>query len=351
MAKPKSVKLRSLIMLRTLFKYSDAKHPIGFQEVNDHLRPYSLDCDRRSLNDTIEILKEFGIKVSYRPQKYAGKAWIEESPFSDKDIGCLVFALTTNPDISKTQATNILQKIKPFVTVYQEPLLTNNVTFAKENEADDSLWDVFSVLQDACSTKRKIQYTTNCSKYDKAQKSIAIEQSVPVWFTPRCFYRVGTELFVAGFKRSNIFPHAINLKDIVSVRIPDKPVHIKPEQISASISDILSSVSIPQEHKTVIYEGPITFCCRGRYSHLLCLRFGFPAGSVEKDARSITTYPVGNLTLSSEDLHWLSQIPGFGIRIIGPEAAVGAVRVYYNRSTKNLLDPVFPSISPNTSEQ
>lgn len=176
MAKPKSVKLRSLIMIRTLFKYADAKHPIGFQEMNEHLRPYALDCDRRALNDTIETLEEFGIKVSYRAPKYAGKAWIEEPLFSDQDIGCLIFALTTNPHISKTQAEKILEKIKPFVTVYQEPLLANNMEFSKEQVTEDSLWGVFSVIQEAISKNYKIQYTTNILKYNKDQKQFVIRK-------------------------------------------------------------------------------------------------------------------------------------------------------------------------------
>ena len=93
MAKPKSVKLRSLLMLRTLFKYSDANHPIDWEEMNQHLRPYALDCNRRSMNDTIENLEGFGIKISRNTSKFTCRVWFEDRPLSDSDISYLTFAL------------------------------------------------------------------------------------------------------------------------------------------------------------------------------------------------------------------------------------------------------------------
>ena len=73
MAKPKSVKLRSLLMLHTLFKYSDANHPVDWETMNQHLRPYALDCDRRAMNDTLETLEEFGVRVSRNTSKFTCK--------------------------------------------------------------------------------------------------------------------------------------------------------------------------------------------------------------------------------------------------------------------------------------
>lgn len=341
MAKPKSVKLRMLIILRTLFKYSDEKHPIYIQEINAHLRPYGLDCNRRVLNDAVETLKEFGIDVSYATPQYAGKAWITEPLFSDKDIGCFVFALTTNPHIPKAQAAEMLEKIKPFVTVYQEPLLCNKVESPKEKEEDGLLWEVFSTIQEACVSNRKIQYTTDSLRYNKDQTGIATRQSTPVRFTPKCFYRVDNELYLVGFRSSSLLPQVINLKDITSVKIQNKPEHISEEQQAIPTSALLSEISIPQKN-TILYQGPVIFRCRGGYLRSLFFRFGPPSNSIKKNRRSIVTYPIDDMTLTSKDLYWLSQIPGFGIRIIGPEPAVEAVTAYYERCRNELVNPVFP---------
>ena len=341
MSKPKSVKLRTLIMLRTLFKYSDANHPVDFRFINEQLQPYSLNCDRRALNDTIEALSEFGVKVSNKSPKYSGKVWIDDRLFSDSDIACLAFALTTNPHIPKKQAAKLLENIKAHVTVYQEPLLTNHVEFMPEEESDDVLWHTFSAIQTAISKGFKIQYTTNFLKYNKDHNDVTIDQRVPIWFSPKCFYRTGNELYMVGFKRTGLIPCAVNLKDIVSVRIPDKPVQITDEQRSVSTSEILSNADIPHNNSIVVYQGPVIFRCRGSCLQILYHRFGIPPCTIEKDQRSIITYPVENLTLTADDLHWLSQLPGLGIRIIGPEAAVKAVGAYYARIASGIVDPVF----------
>ncbi|MBP3685050.1 MAG: hypothetical protein J6J12_08855 [Oscillospiraceae bacterium] len=344
MAKPKSVKLRSLLMLRTLFKYSDANHPIDWEEMNQHLRPYALDCNRRSMNDTIENLEGFGIKISRNTSKFTCRVWFEDRPLSDSDISYLTFALTTNPYVSPKLAATLLKKMKPFVTVYQEPMLSDNVVLTRKDDEDDSQWRIYTAIQEACSKNLKIQYTKNLLKYDKDKKSVAMEQSVPIWFSPRCFYSVGHELYMVGFQRACLVPHAVNLKDIASVRVPSKPVPIKNEQQAVTISDLLSNVSVPGECYAMVYQGPVIFRCRGSYLQHLYHRFGPPSSPIKKNSCSIIIYPVENVTLSSEDLYWLSQIPGLGIRIIGPKAAVEAVREYYKKNSEGLLDPSFLSV-------
>ena len=123
MAKPKSMKLRTLVTLHALFKHSDATHRMNSIKLNDFLRPYNLDCTSRVLNDTVRVLREFGVDVRNKGVWENQGIWIQDRPLPDAELNQLIFAVTTNPHLSKSQATEILQNLQPFVTVYQEHLL------------------------------------------------------------------------------------------------------------------------------------------------------------------------------------------------------------------------------------
>lgn len=349
MAKPKSNKLRTLVILRTLFKYSDATHPIGLRVINEQLRPYALECNRGTLSRTLETLEEFGINVSCNTQKYTANVWIKENLFSDEDISCLILALTTNSHISKAQAAQLLEKLKSFVTVYQEPLL-KNIVESVEDETDSSLVDVFSVIQEACCKKRKIQYTTDCLKYNNDYTSVSMKQSYPVEFSPKCIYKDGNKLFMVGIPDDDLLPRAVNLKDITSIKIITKPIPEKDMQKAVISPDLFSDRCIPDQKNTIVYQGPITFRFRGRYLRSLFLRFGPPSSQIKRSNRSIITYPIEGITLTSEDLHWLSRIPGFGIRVIGPDAAVEAIAMFYKEVASELVNPTFLPMLLSTKE-
>ena len=128
MAKPKSLKLRTLVTLHALWKHSDANHRMNTVKLNEHLRPYNVGCTTsRVLNDTVRILREWGMDVRSKGVWENQGIWIENRPLPDHELSRLIFAVTTNPHLSKDQASDILQSLKPFVTVYQEHLLQGRV--------------------------------------------------------------------------------------------------------------------------------------------------------------------------------------------------------------------------------
>lgn len=61
--KPKSGKLRFLLILQTLFKYTDKDHRLNMVKLNEYLRPYNLDGESKILQDAVTALREFGFDV------------------------------------------------------------------------------------------------------------------------------------------------------------------------------------------------------------------------------------------------------------------------------------------------
>lgn len=344
MAKPKSMKLRTLATLHALFKYSDAEHRMNTVKLNEHLKPYYVDCmTSRVLSDTVRIMREFGIDVRSKGEWDNQGVWIENRPLPQHELHRLIFAVTTNPHLSKEQATEILHSLKPFVTVYQEPLLKGFVENDQEAPQDDQFYWTYSVIQTAISAKRRVRYAVDYVKYHGDTQTVERKEEWMTLFTPKCLYQAKGQLYMVGYNNTDRRIDAVNLQDITSIKLAFKHKDPKAEQVSGWIADIEPQEWVPGERKQLIYRGPAVFKCRGQYVTELFRRFGAPDGLVVKDVRCRTTYAVQEAEISSETLFWLSQVPEYGIRIIGPEPLVEVVQDYYQRVSFNLLKPTIPA--------
>ena len=62
--KAKAMKLRMLITLHALFKYTDKDHQMNTAKLNEFLRPVGLEFrGGTALSDTVRVLRDFGLDV------------------------------------------------------------------------------------------------------------------------------------------------------------------------------------------------------------------------------------------------------------------------------------------------
>ena len=121
--KVRSIKLRTLIMLRTLYKYTDKNHRMNSIQMNEHLKPYGLDSERGALCDTVRTLRAFGIEVKQRIGGPYQGVWIEDSLISDEALEKILYAVSTHPEFTKEDAKMVRDGLRPLMTVYQEARL------------------------------------------------------------------------------------------------------------------------------------------------------------------------------------------------------------------------------------
>lgn len=340
MAKPKSLKLRTLVTLRALLKYSDANHRMNSIKLNEHLRPYGLECTSWVLSDTVRVLRKMGIDVRHKGEWDSQGVWIEDRPLPDHELKRLIFAVTTNPHLSKSQVTDILQSLKPFVTVYQENQLQGLVETEVDMDLDDTLYWTYSVIHEAISSGRRVRYSIDYTKYNSESQTVVPCREWATLFTPKCIYQAKGTLYMVGYNNTDRRVDAVNLADIASIKLAFKHKDPKADLVSQWIDGIVPCDVVPGERQEVIYEGPVLFQCRGQYITELYNRFGAPDGPVVKDARCRTAYPVRQAAVTSETLYWLSQIPDYGIRILGPGGLTEAIKDYYAGVSNALLKPI-----------
>lgn len=94
----------------------------------------------------------------------------------------------------------------------------------------------------------------------------------------------------------------------------------------------------PEERADIIYSGPAVFYCRDQYVEDIFKRFGALSKPLEKDARCRVIYPLEKAEFTPRTLYWLSTVPEYGIRVIGPREVVKVVQEYYLGVSRNITD-------------
>lgn len=336
--KAKSMKLRTIITLYALFKHSDKDHRLNGPKLNKFLKPYGLNCTSRVLSDTVRVMQEYGIDVRYKGEWDSQGVWIEDRPLSNADLDRVIFAITTNPHLSNYQMTDILNALKPLVTVYDEDKLTADIiNTVPDADVDDMLFVAYSLVKEAVIKKRRVVYTTQYVKYNKKTQTVSKQTAWDTVFTPCCIYQSNAQLYMVGYNNTDRRIEAVNLKNITDIKLSFKHQRKSVEETRAVLDTINVTDYIPEEKNTVIYSGDIVFQCKGQFTEDIYARFGPPSAPVIKDNRCKTTYTVSNAQITPQTLLWLAETKNKGIIIKGPYAAIESVKAYCDNLFKSII--------------
>ena len=218
--KPKSVRMRFLKTIYALIKYTDKNHRTNLKDLNERFLPDEL-CYKtnRSLAETIDVLREFGLDIKRSGRGRHDGIWNDCSLISNQDLYRLNFAITTNPYLSKEESQELLNALQPFTTVYQEPILTNFVDTRFINEERRELTDTFGTIAEAIHTGQCIRcQTTSLDASDDAWLP-GQTTSPPFLFVPKCFSTGEDQICVTGYAVRKQKIVSICLQNLVAVKL------------------------------------------------------------------------------------------------------------------------------------
>ena len=332
--KAKSTKMRFWLMLQTLLKHTDSKHRMNSVVLNDYLRPHGLECTSRVLKDAMKVFREMGVDARCKGAYGDWGVWLEEGPISNANLKRIIFSVATNPYLSNEQATEILQSLKPFVSVYKEPLLQSTVENKPHIGLPDVVFEACTVVQEALDTGRRVRFTVRSFVYDETSPTGFSEKKGVVVFTPKCLYRGTRAVYAVGYNHKKNRVDAIDLSMLVkaelasNVRNPHED-YVREVLLSAEPKDYVSG-----EPQKPIYVGPAEFRCRGQYMGVVFSMFGPPEGVVKRDVRKWSVFRVQEVEIRPETLLWIAGAPGHAVRIVGPDGLTEAVMAYCDNTAK-----------------
>ncbi len=151
-------KMLNMLILEILTKYSDENHALTQQEIIKLLiQNYGIECDRRSVKNNVEYLKEMGYEISMDK----GYRLLERN-FDDAELRILIDSVLFSKSISTRQAKTLIEKIRRISSNFFNAKVTH-VSNLPELHRTINKQAMYSLdtINDAISEKRKISFIYN----------------------------------------------------------------------------------------------------------------------------------------------------------------------------------------------
>lgn len=152
-------KMLNILILDILEQYSDEDHHLTQQEIIRHLRAqYGMDCDRRSVKNNIDALKEMGYEIETNNKG----AFLAGRKFDNAELRLLIDSVLFSKGISQKRAKELIEKLKEMGGRHFSAKV-KHVCNLPELQHTDNKQTMYALdaLNDAIDQRKKVSFTYN----------------------------------------------------------------------------------------------------------------------------------------------------------------------------------------------
>ena len=152
-------KMLNMLILDILEQYSDEDHHLTQQEIIRHLRvQYGMECDRRSVKNNIDSLKELGFDIVTNNKG----AFLAGRKFDNAELRLLIDSVLFNKGISQKRARELIDKLKDFGGRHFSAKV-KHVCNLPELQHTDNKQTMYALdaLNDAIDKRKKVSFVYN----------------------------------------------------------------------------------------------------------------------------------------------------------------------------------------------
>ena len=167
-------KYKSLLVWQVLLKRTDEEHPLSVEDIQDHLRMYGIETERRSIYRDIKALQELldldfdadiedrerlGYEISHTRKQPSGYM-VTQRPYSFDDVMLLAECINSAKFISEEQAEGLREMLGGFCSEAQEARLLDEVyNIDRVKTPNTEVIYTLSTLNEAIKNRHKISFT------------------------------------------------------------------------------------------------------------------------------------------------------------------------------------------------
>jgi predicted DNA-binding transcriptional regulator YafY len=142
----KNYKYKILKVLNILIKKSDENHPISTNRIIDELAVGSIEAERKSIYNDIDVLRQQGIEIIYTTKPKPGY-YIVDYTYSLTEIKLLTDIVSYSSFLSNSQSNNIIEKLLKNVSLYNEDIIKKQLYYSKsKNIANAGFYGIENIL-------------------------------------------------------------------------------------------------------------------------------------------------------------------------------------------------------------
>ncbi len=127
MPKGRNQKLKLYYLSQIMTKKTDNDHWLSLPQIQEQLKEYDVDADRKTLYDDLETLSVLGIDVVGERVERNYKYHVVKKHFDIKELSLLLDAVQSSDHISKAKTKKLTQKILAMASDYEAEALKTHM--------------------------------------------------------------------------------------------------------------------------------------------------------------------------------------------------------------------------------
>ena len=152
-------KMLNMLILDILEQYSDEDHHLTQQEIIRHLQAqYGMECDRRSVKNNIDLLKELGYDIVTNNKG----AFLGGRKFDNAELRLLIDSVLFNKGISQKRARELIDKLKEFGGRHFSAKVKHVCNLPElQHTENKQIMYALDALNDAIDKRKKVSFVYN----------------------------------------------------------------------------------------------------------------------------------------------------------------------------------------------
>ena len=152
-------KIKLLLLLKLLRKYSDDEHPISAVEICRLLEKEGIQTERKSIYRDIDVLTKYGIDILYTRSPKQG-FFIAKRDFELPEVRLLMDAVLTAPFITNKKTAELADKLCGLISCHQaETVLKQIYVEQREKFENEEIYYNIDIINRAIAQHKKISFS------------------------------------------------------------------------------------------------------------------------------------------------------------------------------------------------
>ena len=329
MAKRSNQKLKLLYMARIFHEHTDEEHGLSVREIISLLSSYEVNADRKTIYLDIEELRRFGMDIVSSQQGRNVYYHLVSRNFELPELKLLVDSVQSSKFITERKSRELIRKLESLVSKYDAKQLHRQVILSgRVKTMNESIYYSVDKIHAAINEDRQISFhyfQWNAEKKMDLRRGGALYHISPwslIW-DDEYYYLIGYD------PESGLMKH---------YRV-DKMLHLEVTENRREGKEIFKKMDLPKYSKGLfgMYGGEtvaVTLLCENNMAAPIIDRFGkeITLTPIDKD-HFLTRVTV---CASEQFLGWVIAL-GKGVRIVGPDRVVDAMKDEVRRLTEQYL--------------
>lgn len=321
--------MRILYVMKILLEKTDENHSITIKELNEQLRQYDCEADRKTLYSDIEHLRTFGLDIIGEKGNKTYLYHVGNRRFELAELKLLVDSVQAAKFITPGKSADLVRKLECLTSEYERKQLQRQVYMSERNKAvNESVFYNVDQIHTAIDRNCRIQFQYfrwNVNKEMELKKDGA-------------WYNVSPWALMWEDENYYLVAYDTDEHKIKHFRV-DKMVHIELQNQSRQGVKAFRDFDMGLYSKKVfgMFDGEeviVQIKCRNEMAGVMIDRFGqdIPFQKIDEEHFRLNV----KVAVSRQFLGWILAL-GEGVRIVGPESVLHMIREEVERYSRQYL--------------